>query len=68
MTCIFKIVRLNRAFASLKVCKFMTKNFQKALSPYKFSWESFSKVFSHEFSDFEIEYKINWIGSSNKPS
>jgi hypothetical protein len=42
----------------------MIKNFQKALSLHTtfLERESFFKVFSHEFADFEIEYKINeWL-------
>ncbi len=40
----------------------MTKNFQKALSIQIPLRESFLKVFSHEFADFQIEYKINeWL-------
>jgi hypothetical protein len=44
---------------NFKVYKFMTKKFQKSREMYR---ESFLKVFSHEFADFEIEYKFNeWL-------
>jgi hypothetical protein len=41
----------------------MTKNFQKSSPSREFVWrERFLKVFSHEFADFEIDYKINeWL-------